>query len=122
MRPAYRLHRALREGSNKGRTLRPVFFFLAPRRSSLSSTKEETHEEIGRGRRINGGHLDHVIGTVRRTVSATNAVVHDVDFAARFATDRVGRAVHHALGILAVATGGRDVQGGKSRPGLAVKT
>src|SRR6202012_4502243 len=47
-------------------------------------------------------HPDHIIGAVALTVAAADAGVVDEHLPVRPAMDRVGRAVGHAIGVLAV--------------------
>src|SRR5581483_2371435 len=66
-------------------------------------------------------HLDHAVGAVALAVAAADAGVADVDLAVGRALDRIGRAVLHAVRVLAVAAGGRHVQVLEGRPRRAVQ-
>ena len=49
------------------------------------------------------GHADHAIGAVALAIAAADAGVVDIDLAVRPAVDRVGRAIGHAMRMLAMA-------------------
>ncbi len=66
-------------------------------------------------------HLDHAVRAVALAVAAADAAVVDEHLAVRRAVDRVGRAVLHAVRVLAVAARGRHVDLRERRAGLAVE-
>ena len=83
---------------------------------------EEQPAQEARLLRRHRRHLDDAIGAVALAIAAADALVVDEHLAVGRAVDRVGRAVLHAVRILAVPARGRDVDGGEGRAGLAVET
>src|SRR5262249_40137042 len=87
--------------------------------------EQEPPQHALRTIRLERGHLDHAVRAVARAVPAADAVVAHVDLAVRIALERIGRAVVHALRVLAVLARVRDVElraarALEGRTGLAV--
>ena len=98
--------------------------FLAPGLCRLARAQGpcRTRPITGRlGRRRHLIHADHAIGAIALAIAAADAGLVDEHLAVRTAADRIGRAIGHAMRMLAVAARGRHVQVGIGAPSLAVE-